>query len=153
MRRMPSRAAAGHTPTESRPASSIRYGCVHCHTVKLLNGSTMKATDDPPSSPNRRQDTREWIYAWLKIRKPTRHGYNAEFQADDDDARDMSAFLIANSTPHPETLLRLRRRYPLTRGWRQLCTENLSGLVPRSTKRAGNLVGATLPELTRVGIR
>ena len=23
-----------------------RYGCVHCHTVKLLNGSTMKATDD-----------------------------------------------------------------------------------------------------------
>ncbi len=44
-----------------------RSGCVHCHTVKLPDGSTMKATDDPPSlSHIADKTTREWIYAWLK---------------------------------------------------------------------------------------
>jgi len=26
-----------------------RYGCVHCHTIKLPDGTAMKPTDDPPS--------------------------------------------------------------------------------------------------------
>ena len=77
-----------------------RYGCVHCHTVKLPDGTTMKATDDPPSlSHIADKTTREWIYAWLK--DPQAYAATStmpNFKLTDDDARDMSAFLIANST-------------------------------------------------------
>src|ERR1700739_637261 len=77
-----------------------RYGCVNCHTVKLPDGSTVKASDDPPSlSHVADKTTREWIYAWMK--DPQAYSVSAtmpNFKLSDDDARDMSAFLIANST-------------------------------------------------------
>jgi len=41
-----------------------RYGCVHCHAIKLPDGSTMKATDDPPPLSHIADKTRrEWIHA------------------------------------------------------------------------------------------
>ena len=63
----------------------------------------MKATDDPPSlSHIADKTTREWIYAWLK--DPQAYAATAtmpNFKLSDDDARDISAFLISNSTPQP----------------------------------------------------
>jgi mono/diheme cytochrome c family protein len=80
-----------------------REGCVHCHTVKLSDGGVMKATDDPPSlSHIADKTTREWVYAWLK--DPQAYSTTStmpNFKLGDDDARDISAFLIANSTPVP----------------------------------------------------
>jgi Cytochrome c1 len=77
-----------------------RYGCVNCHLVKLPDGTTMKASDDPPSlSHIADKSTREWIYTWLK--DPQAYSSTAtmpNFKLTDDDARDISAFLIANST-------------------------------------------------------
>ena len=61
----------------------------------------MKGTDDPPSLEHiAEKTTREWIYAWLK--NPQAYSATAtmpNFQLSDDDARDVSAFLIAQSTP------------------------------------------------------
>ncbi len=74
---------------------------MHCHTVKLSDGTVLKATDDPPSlSHIADKTTREWIFAWLK--DPQAYASTStmpNFKLSDDDARDMSAFLIANSTP------------------------------------------------------
>ena len=78
-----------------------RYGCVHCHTVKRPDGTKMKATDDPPSLAHiADKTTREWIYAWLK--DPQAYATTAtmpNFKLSDDDARDISAFLMGSSTP------------------------------------------------------
>src|SRR5947209_1123782 len=78
-----------------------RNGCVHCHTIKVADGTTMRATDDPPSLSHIADKTsREWIYAWL--RDPQAYSATAtmpNFKLKDEDARDISAFLIANSTP------------------------------------------------------
>ena len=76
---------------------------MHCHTIKLPDGSAIKPTDDPPSlSHIADKTTREWIYAWLK--DPQAYAVTAtmpNFKLSDPDARDISAFLIANSTPIP----------------------------------------------------
>jgi Cytochrome c len=78
-----------------------RYGCVHCHTIKLPEGGTIKPTDDPPSlSHIADKSTHEWIYAWLK--DPQAYAVTStmpNFKLSDADARDVAAFLIANSTP------------------------------------------------------
>jgi mono/diheme cytochrome c family protein len=78
-----------------------RYGCVHCHTLKEPDGTTMMATDDPPSLRHiADKTTREWIYAWLK--DPQAYSVAAtmpDFGLSDDDARDISAFLMAQSAP------------------------------------------------------
>ena len=96
-----------HAPLTGTPQLNLgrnllaRYGCVHCHTIKLPDGSALKATDDPPSlSHIADKTTREWIYAWLK--DPQAYAVTAtmpNFKLSDPDARDISAFLIANSTP------------------------------------------------------
>jgi Cytochrome c len=78
-----------------------RYGCVHCHTVKLPEGGSLKAEDDAPSlSHIADKTTREWIYAWLK--DPQAYAASAKmpsFKLSDGEARDIAAFLMANSTP------------------------------------------------------
>jgi mono/diheme cytochrome c family protein len=132
-----------------------RYGCVHCHTVKLLNGSTMKATDDPPSlSHIADKTTREWIYAWLK--DPQAYAATAtmpNFKLIDDDARDMSAFLIANSTPQPGDTATLAAKVSSdpTAG-ASLYGESFCASCHAVQNAAGNLVGGDVgPELTRVG--
>ena len=44
-----------------------REGCVHCHTVKLADGTRVTPVDDPPSLLHIADKTsREWIYAWIK---------------------------------------------------------------------------------------
>ncbi len=82
-------------------AMLARYGCVQCHTIKLADGSVMHATQDAPSlSHVADKTTREWIFAWLK--DPQAYAASAtmpNFKLKDEDIRDISAFLIANSTP------------------------------------------------------
>jgi mono/diheme cytochrome c family protein len=132
-----------------------RYGCVHCHTVKLSDGGTMKATDDPPSlSHIADKTTREWIYVWLK--DPQAYAATAtmpNFKLTDDDARYMSAFLIANSTPQPgDTATLLANASSDPAAGASLYGESFCASCHAVQNAAGNLVGGNVgPELTRVG--
>ena len=132
-----------------------REGCVHCHTVKLPDGSTMKATDDPPSlSHIADKTTREWIYAWLK--DPQAYASTAtmpNFKLSDDDARDVSAFLIANSAPVAgDTLSVSAKPSSDPAAGASLYGESFCASCHAVQNAAGNLVGGDVgPELTRVG--
>lgn len=144
------------TPQLNQGRSMLsRYGCVHCHTVKLPDGKIMKAADDPPSlSHIADKTTREWIYAWLK--DPQAYAATAtmpNFKLSDDDARDISAFLIANSTTVPEDTIALSAKAAAdpTAG-ATLYGESFCASCHAVQNAAGNLVGGNVgPELTRVG--
>jgi len=131
------------------------YGCVNCHTIKLSDGTTMKATDDPPSlSHIADKTTREWIYAWLK--DPQAYATTAtmpNFKLNDEDARDMSAFLIANSTPVPGDSLTVAAKPasdPAAGG--TLYGESFCASCHAIQNAAGNVVGGNVgPELTKIG--
>ena len=132
-----------------------RYGCVHCHMVKLPDGKIMKATDDPPSlSYIADKTTREWIYVWLK--DPQAYATTAtmpNFKLSDDDARDISAFLIANSTSVPSDAIALSAKaLPDPTAGASLYGESFCASCHAVQNAAGNLVGGDVgPELTRVG--
>ena len=78
-------------------------GCVHCHVVTQPDGNILKPDDDPPPLIHIAEKTsREWVYAWIK--NPQAYAGSAtmpNFQLSDQDAADISAFLIAQSTPSP----------------------------------------------------
>ena len=134
-----------------------RNGCVHCHTIKLADGTSMRATDDPPSlSHIADKTTREWIHAWLK--DPTAYAATARmpnFKLKDEDARDISAFLIANSTPvagDTATLVQKAAADPTAGG--SLYGESFCASCHAVQNAAGNMVGGDVgPELTRIGTK
>ncbi len=132
-----------------------RQGCVHCHMVKLPDGKIIKATDDPPSlSHIADKTTREWIYAWLK--DPQAYAITAtmpNFRLSDDDARDMSAFLIANSTSvQGDTITLSAKASPDPTAGPSLYGESFCASCHAVQNAAGNVVGGDVgPELTRVG--
>jgi cytochrome c1 len=132
-----------------------REGCVHCHTVKLPDGKTLKPSDDPPSlSHIADKTTREWIFAWLK--DPQAYAATStmpNFKLSDDDARDVSAFLIANSTPMPgDTLTVSAKASPDATAGTTLYGESFCASCHAVQNAAGNMVGGDVgPELTRVG--
>ncbi|MFZ0136736.1 MAG: c-type cytochrome [Candidatus Sulfotelmatobacter sp.] len=132
-----------------------RQGCVHCHMVKLPDGKIMKATDNPPSlSHIADKTTREWIYAWLK--DPQAYAITAtmpNFRLSDDDARDMSAFLIANSTSvQGDTITLSAKASPDPTAGPSLYGESFCASCHAVQNAAGNVVGGDVgPELTRVG--
>jgi len=135
-----------------------RYGCVRCHTVRLPDGSTMAATDDPPPLTHIADKTsREWIYAWLK--DPASYAASAtmpNFQLSDADARDISAFLIANSQPLPGDSLPISpaaaKSAPDPAAGASLYGESFCASCHAVQNAAGNVVGGDIgPELTRVG--
>jgi mono/diheme cytochrome c family protein len=153
------RAPLGSTPQLNQGRELLaRYGCVHCHTVKLPDGGTMQATDDPPSlSHIADKTTREWIYAWLK--DPQAYAISARmpnFKLTDDDARDISAFLIANSATLPGDNLsppagQQKAATDPTAG-ASLYGESFCASCHAVQNAAGNVVGGDVgPELTRVG--
>ncbi len=132
-----------------------RYGCVNCHMVKLPEGTTMKASDDPPSlSHIADKTTREWIYAWLK--DPLAYASTAtmpNFKLTDDDARDISAFLVANSTSLPGSSVTLSAK-PASdpAAGASLYGESFCASCHAVQNAAGNMVGGNVgPELTKVG--
>ena len=83
-------------------ATLAQYGCVRCHMIKTPDGTVMTGTDDPPSLEHIAEKTsREWIAAWLK--NPQAYAAAAtmpNFQLPEEDIRDISAFLIAQSTSY-----------------------------------------------------
>jgi mono/diheme cytochrome c family protein/cytochrome c1 len=135
-----------------------RYGCVHCHTIKLPDGSVIQPTDDPPSLEHiADKTTREWIYAWLK--DPQAYAVTAtmpNFKFGDPDARDVSAFLIANSTPlagdTAPAISDKDQKTPDPTAGASLYGESFCASCHAVQNAAGNVVGGDVgPELTRVG--
>ncbi len=151
-----------HTPLTGTPQLNAgrdllaRAGCVHCHTIKAQDGSAMKASDDPPSlSHIADKTTREWIYAWLK--DPQAYAVTAgmpNFKLSDNDARDISAFLIANSTPlvGDTATVAAPGKAPDPTAGASLYGESFCASCHAVQNAAGNVVGGNIgPELTRVG--
>ncbi len=155
-----------HEPLEGTPKLNqgrlmlARYGCVNCHAVTLPDGSTMQGTDNPPPLTHiADKTTREWIYAWLK--DPTSYSASStmpNFLFSDADASDISAFLIANSTPQPGDSM----AYSATSSGSAsdssagavLYGESFCASCHATQNEAGNLVGGDLgPELTNVGTK
>ena len=136
-----------------------QYGCVRCHKVRQADGTTMTATDDPPPL-GRIADktTREWIYAWIK--NPQAYSATAtmpNFGFSDDDARDISAFLMAQSTPSPSpakaTSVSGKAPADATAA-ASLYGESFCASCHAVQNAAGNLVGGNLgPELTKIGTK
>ncbi len=139
-----------------------QYGCVHCHTIKRLDGTPLAATDDPPPLLHiADKTTREWIYAWLK--DPQAYSSTAtmpNFKLKDEEARDISTFLIASSTPASLKIMpasldqskKVKDDAALQTKAASLYGESFCASCHAVQNAAGNLVGGNLgPELTKVG--
>jgi cytochrome c1 len=139
-----------------------QYGCVHCHTIKRPDGSVITGTDDPPSLAHIADKTsREWIYAWLK--DPQAYSTTAtmpNFKLKDEEARDISAFLISSSTPAAIKVVqasldeakKVKDDAALQTKAASLYGESFCASCHAVQNAAGNLVGGTLgPELSKVG--
>jgi mono/diheme cytochrome c family protein len=133
-------------------------GCVHCHTVTQPDGTMLKASDDPPSLEHVAEKTsREWIFAWIK--NPQAYAASStmpNFQLSDQDASDISAFLVAQSKPSPAAGVTLKQASAkATVDPTQAATlygASFCSSCHAVQNDAGNLVGGTVgPELTRVG--
>lgn len=134
-----------------------REGCVNCHMLRLGDGTVVTATDNPPSLEHLAdKTTREWIFAWLK--DPQAYSSTAtmpNFGLSDDDARDISAFLIAQSQPLPGDTLQLppSKNADPTAG-QSLYGESFCASCHAVQNAAGNMVGGDVgPELTNVGTK
>jgi mono/diheme cytochrome c family protein len=150
------RAALPGTPQLNQGRALLaRYGCVECHTIKLPDGGVMQATQDAPSlSHIADKTTREWIFAWLK--DPQAYAASAtmpNLKLKDDDVRDISAFLVANSTTLPgDTALPLGQKTVDPAAGASLYGESFCASCHAVQNAAGNLVGGNVgPELTRIG--
>jgi mono/diheme cytochrome c family protein len=132
-----------------------RYGCVQCHTIKLADGSAMPPTQDAPSlSHIADKTTREWVFAWLK--DPQAYAVSAtmpNFKLKDEDIRDISAFLIANSTPLTgDTAPAIAQKATDPTAGASLYGESFCASCHAVQNAAGNIVGGNLgPELTHIG--
>jgi mono/diheme cytochrome c family protein len=129
-----------------------RYGCVRCHKVASPEGRVMTATDRPPTLTHiAEKTTREWIFAW--IRNPQAYASSAtmpNFLLSDDEARDISAFLIAQSTKSGQEPLSLPKTNPEQGS--TVYGESFCASCHAMQNAAGLMVGGNLgPELTRVG--
>jgi mono/diheme cytochrome c family protein len=135
------------------------YGCVHCHTMKTPDGVPMTGTDDPPSLAHvAEKTTREWIAAWLK--NPQAYAGSAtmpNFQLKDEEISDISAFLIAQSTPYGGSGSRppaseVKQDDATLQEGASLFGESFCASCHAMENAAGILVGGSLgPELTRAG--
>ncbi|HTK95780.1 MAG TPA: c-type cytochrome [Terriglobales bacterium] len=149
------------TPLEGTPRLNqgrtllAREGCVHCHTVQLGDGTRLAATDDPPELLHIADKTsREWIYAWLK--DPQAYSTTAtmpNFGLTDEQARDISAYLIAQSQPlagDTLTLAAVKSSDPAA--GTSLYGESFCASCHAMQNAAGNMVGGDVgPELTNIG--
>jgi mono/diheme cytochrome c family protein len=137
-----------------------RYGCVHCHSLTLPDGGKLTPTDDPPSLAHiGDKTTREWIYAWIK--NPQAYSGTAtmpNFQLSDADARDISAFVGAQSMPlapqpTPSGDTAAAEGDALQAGT-SLYGESFCASCHAVQNAAGLLVGGEVgPELTRIGTK
>ena len=132
-----------------------RSGCVACHVLKTSEGTRMASTADAPALTHiAAKTTPEWIFAWLK--NPQAYAVTAtmpNFQLTDADARDMTAYLMSQSTPYqagqapgPSTPTADAAAGASVYG------ESFCASCHATVNAAGMLVGGDVgPELTRVG--
>ncbi|MGI9101455.1 MAG: c-type cytochrome [Terriglobales bacterium] len=135
-----------------------RYGCVRCHSLRQPDGVVMQGSDDPPSLAHIAQKTsREWMYAWIK--NPQAYSTTAtmpNFGLTDDDARDVTAFLISQSTslalPSAQTAARASAVDPTAGA--SLYGQSFCASCHAVQNAAGNMVGGDFgPELTKIGTK
>jgi mono/diheme cytochrome c family protein len=135
-------------------------GCVHCHIVAQPDGNVLKPGDNPPPLTHIAEKTsREWIYTWIK--NPQAYAGSAtmpNFQLSDQDAADISAFLIAQSVPSPassaetKTVKTVASSSDASTEAATLYGASFCSSCHAVQNEAGNLVGGNFgPELTRVG--
>ncbi len=139
-----------------------RYGCVECHALTLPDGARLAPADDPPSLEHVSQKTtREWIFAWIK--NPQAYSSTAtmpNFQLSDNDARDISAFLISQSTPvagggtPPVSTTPAAPSDADTKAGSSAYGESFCASCHAMQNAAGTLVGGNVgPELTGIGTK
>jgi mono/diheme cytochrome c family protein len=134
-----------------------RYGCTHCHTIKRPDGTSIQPDDDPPSLAHLAdKTTREWVYAWIKDPQAyasTATMPNYHFSADD--ARDISAFIMAQSTPMQRPLLPFKTEAsPDVAAGTTLYGQSFCASCHAMQNAAGMMVGGDLgPELTGIGTK
>ena len=139
-----------------------RYGCVHCHSLTLPDGARLTPADDPPSLEHiAEKTTREWIFAWIK--NPQAYSSTAtmpNFQLSDNDARDISAFLISQSTPvagggtPPASTAPAAPSDADTQAGASAYGESFCASCHAMQNAAGLLVGGNVgPELTGIGTK
>jgi len=114
----------------------------------------MQANDRPPSLKRiAEKTTREWIYAW--IRNPQSHAATAtmpNFELSEDDARDISAFIVSQSTQPREASHQPPPADTAVQQGSDLYRESYCASCHAMQNAAGVAVGGDLgPELTRVG--
>jgi len=134
-----------------------RYGCVRCHSLRQPDGVVMQGADDPPSLQHIAQKTSpEWIYAWVK--NPQAYSTMAtmpNFGLSDDQARDMTVFLMSQSTPinlpaGQKIAARAATADPTAGA--SLYGQSFCASCHAVQNAAGNMVGGDLgPELTKIG--
>ena len=139
-----------------------RNGCAHCHSIVLPDGVRVMPLDDPPSLEHiAEKTTREWIFAWIK--NPQSYSATAtmpNFQLSDADSADISAFLIAQSTPlegaSPREAAAAASSSDAdnTQAGASAYGESFCASCHAIQNAAGLLVGGDIgPELTRVGTK
>jgi mono/diheme cytochrome c family protein len=133
------------------------YGCTHCHTIKRGDGTYIQPDDDPPSLKHvADKTTREWIYAWIK--DPQAYASTAtmpNYHFSDDDARDVSAFILSQSTPLEPPLQPLTAKpNPDPAAGTSLYGQSFCASCHAMQNAAGMMVGGNVgPELTGIGTK
>ncbi len=135
------------------------YGCTHCHTIKQADGTYITPDDDPPSLQHiADKTTREWVYAWIK--DPQAYASTAtmpNYHLSDDNARDISAFLIAQSTPLTPPIQPTQANVEAAAdpaAGTSLYGQSFCASCHAMQNAAGMLVGGSLgPELTGIGTK
>jgi len=134
-----------------------RYDCVSCHAVKTPGGAQMASSTGAPLLTHIAEKTsREWIFAWLK--NPQAYSATAtmpNFQLSDEDARDLSAYLISQSTPYlpgAEAPSAAQSKTENAQEGASVYGEAFCASCHAVQNAAGLMVGGDVgPELTRVG--
>lgn len=141
----------------------LHNGCVRCHLIRQPDGTTLLATDNPPSLAHIAEKTsRTWIYAWIK--DPQTYSASVtmpNFGLSDEDARDISAYMIAQSTvtthrpPAALSLAKARGTEVLQAGatiYGQALCASCHAVQSATQNWASQLVRRNLgPDLTRLG--
>ncbi|HEX8798790.1 MAG TPA: c-type cytochrome, partial [Terriglobales bacterium] len=134
-----------------------RYGCTRCHTIKRPDGTSIQPEDDPPSLAHiADKTTREWVFAWIK--DPQAYASTAtmpNYHLSDDDARDISAFIIAQSTPLQPPLAPVKAEAaPDIAVGTSLYGQSFCASCHAMQNAAGMMVGGNVgPELTGIGTK
>ena len=132
-----------------------RYGCVSCHVLKTPEGRRLASTTAaPPLAHIAEKTPREWVFAWLK--NPQAYAVTAtmpNFELTDADARDISAFLMSQSTPYLAVASQPASAASAdAQAGASVYGESFCASCHATVNAAGMLVGGDVgPELTRIG--